>query len=133
MPVYIDTSAWIALHEPGDSNHRKATAALAALLRRKRTLVSGLHTAVEFGDGLTRHYGQEPAAAAIEKILQSPSVRWLPSEPHFEAARKIFSSRGSWGVDLSDCLSFALMEARGVEAAFTFDSDFQKGGFEIVG
>lgn len=132
MPVYIDTSAWIALHEPGDGNHAQAKAALASLVRKKRTLVCGLHTAVEFADGLARHYGQPAAAKSIGKILLSPSVRWLPSEPHFEAARSIFTSREAWGVDLSDCLSFALMEARGVEAAFTYDADFAKAGFEIV-
>ena len=48
-------------------------------------------------------------------------------------ATDIFETRTDWNVDLSDCLSFALMEYLGVTRVFTYDSDFAKAGFEVVG
>jgi len=41
--------------------------------------------------------------------------------------------RLGWGIDLSDALSFAVMEHEGIDEAFTYDDDFEKAGFEIVG
>lgn len=57
----------------------------------------------------------------------------MPSEPVFAKALDIFDTQLDWDGDLSDCLSFALMEALGIQRAFTYDADFAKAGFEIIG
>ena len=129
----MDTGAWIALHEPRDNNHEGAVKQLKQLLDAKEVLVVGWHTLIEFADGLMRHYTQKEAAAEIERLLQSPRVRTEPSEPYLTQARELFRGRPSWGVDLSDCLSFALMRARGITRAFAYDDDFEKAGFQLEG
>lgn len=133
MAVYVDTSAWIALHEPRDQNHATAKKRLLDLLAAKELLVVGWHTLVELADGLARHYGQKEAAQELERLLKSPSIRVEPSEPHLATARKIFAGRAGWNVDLSDCLSFALMEAKRLGRVFTYDADFAKAGFRPEG
>ena len=35
-------------------------------------------------------------------------------------------------IDLTDCLSFSIMERMNLNTAFTFDSDFQTHGFRMV-
>jgi len=133
LRVYVDTSAWIALQEPRDRNHRKARAALLDLMDRETLLVSGWHTVVVFADGLARHYDQRTASTVVGKLLASPSLRVEPSEPHREAALEMLRDRGDWNVDLSDCLSFALMQATAITQAFTYDRDFAKARFGTIG
>jgi len=35
-------------------------------------------------------------------------------------------------IDLTDCLSFSIMERMNIDTAFAFDSDFQTHGFRMV-
>lgn len=131
MSVYVDTGAWIALHEARDQNHAAAVERLRALHRAGETLVTGWHTLVEYADGLARHYDQRTASKELATILRSPAIRVAPSEPGMTTALELLSSRADWNVDLSDCLSFALMKAQGIARAFTYDADFRKAGFTI--
>lgn len=133
MAVYIDTSAWIALHEPKDKNHARARKALAGIVAENETLMCGWHTLIELADGLALHYDQATADRELARILASPRVKVEPSEPHLPRALELLRERPAWNVDLSDCLSFALMEAVGLRRAFTFDKDFGKPGFDVVG
>lgn len=133
MALYVDTGAWIALREPKDNNHAAASKRLHAILADQEAIIVGWHTLIEFADGLARHYNQKDASTEIERILSSPRVRVEASEPYLPAARELFRSRHSWNVDLTDCLSFALMKAKGLERAFTYDRDFEKAGFRIEG
>jgi predicted nucleic acid-binding protein len=132
MAVYVDTSAWIALHERRDRHHGAAKQTLQGLLASHEILVTGVHTLVEFADGLARHYDQAHAADAIQRLVESSALRIDPSEPHWTEALKVFTARRDWNVDLTDCLSFALMDAAGIRRAFTFDRDFDKAGLERV-
>ncbi|MHB8585335.1 MAG: type II toxin-antitoxin system VapC family toxin [Thermoplasmatota archaeon] len=129
----MDTSAWIALHEPRDQNHTSAKARLTRLVESHELLVSGWHTLVEFADGLARHYDQSHASREIARLRASPRLRIEDSEPHHDAALAIFDDMTSWNVDLSDCLSFALMRSAALERVFTYDTDFAKAGFEVLG
>lgn len=131
MTVYVDTSAWIALFDRRESRHATARATLSEAL--PKGLTTGWHTLVELADGLAHHYDQETAAREIDRLRSSPRLRILDSEPARDAALDIFRARPSWGVDLSDCLSFALMQKHGISTAFTYDTDFEKAGFRRIG
>lgn len=133
MAVYVDTSAWIALHEPRDKNHARAKKALQGLGNRAEILLTGWHTLIELADGLARHYDQARASREVERLLRSPRLRVEPSEPYLEAARELFAGRRDWNVDFSDCLTLALVSSRGIRTVFTYDSDFAKPGFLLEG
>jgi predicted nucleic acid-binding protein len=133
LVAYIDTGAWIALLDRKDAFHASARATRERLRTAKESLVTGWHTLVELADGLARHADQARAASTLSAILASPTVRVEPSQPHVERAMELFSSRTDWNVDLSDCLSFALMEAHEIRRAFAYDRDFEKAGFEVIG
>ncbi|HVM46142.1 MAG TPA: PIN domain-containing protein [Candidatus Thermoplasmatota archaeon] len=133
MPAYVDTSAWIALHEPRDANHERAREQLHSLVERRIGLLTGWHSVVEFADGLARHYDQRTAADQVERILTSRVVRVVSSEPHLRAALDVLRKNPEWGLDASDALSAALMRAEGVGTVFTYDSDFTKLKFNVIG
>ena len=132
MTVYIDTSAWIALHEPRDQHHGRAIEILHNLTKDRVPIVCGWHTVVEFGDGLARHYDQRTAAEKLDLILASRLVRILPSEPHLADALHLLRTAPQIGIDPSDALSAAMMKAHRLRGIFTFDADFEKLGFELA-
>ncbi len=132
MAVYVDTGAWIALHDRKDSNHGAAKRTAARLKQEGERLVTGRHTLVEFADGLARHYDQHTAAHEVDRISQSPRVMVEESESHWSAAMDLLRTRTDWNVDLSDCLSFALMSHVGITRVLSFDSDFERAGFSIL-
>lgn len=133
MTLYVDTSAWIALFDRKEKAHSSARAVVEGAAGRNVKLLTGWHTLVELADGIANHYDQARAAREIDRLLRSPSVRVLDSESRRDAALDLLRARTSWGVDLSDCLSFALMTHHGIATAFTYDRDFEKAGFERVG
>jgi uncharacterized protein len=133
LAVYVDTSAWIALHEPREGDHKAAKRTLERLVKANAVMVVGWHTVTEFADGLARHYDQGKAAEQVARLLASPRVRIEPNEPHLPRALELLRTRPEWDVDLSDCLSFALMEGLGLREAFTYDADFRKAGFTTLG
>lgn len=132
MAVYLDTGALIALYEPRDTNHGSAKRRLDQLRTDREVLVSGWHTIVEFIDGLAHHYTQARAAQELDRLRSSPRLRIEDTEPYRQAAIEILDSRTDWGIDLSDALSFATMEALELQAAFAYDEDFEMAGFEVL-
>jgi predicted nucleic acid-binding protein len=73
-------------------------------------------------------------ALAREWLLTAslPVVRVAPSEE--QRAREILARYADKDFSLCNALSFAVMEARGVRRAFSFDRHFrQYGRFEVLG
>ena len=47
-------------------------------------------------------------------------------------ARELFLQYDDAAIDMTDSLSFAIMERLGLDSAFTFDSDYETHGFARV-
>jgi predicted nucleic acid-binding protein len=133
LTVYVDTSAWIAFLTERDTHHAEAVETLTRLARQRVPLRTGQHTWIELADGIAARKGQAEAARILEAMLGDARLRVMASGPVYAKAWTLFTQRTDWKVDLSDCMSFALMEALAIRQAFTYDRDFEKAGFEIVG
>jgi predicted nucleic acid-binding protein len=48
------------------------------------------------------------------------------------AVKRYFKRYKDQKIDLTDCLSFSIMERMDINTPFTFDSDFQTHGFEML-
>lgn len=87
---------------------------------------------LEVGNALARHFRQE-AVAIIEQFLNSPEVEIVYTTPTLFAAAfdryKKYTDK-EWG--LVDCISFEVMEARGIRQALTPDQHFMQANFVIV-
>jgi hypothetical protein len=77
----------------------------------------------------TRHV----AAFGYEQLRREPRVELMPhsTETDTEALR-LFTARSDKNWSLTDCLSFVVMERRGIREALTADSHFDQAGFRAI-
>jgi uncharacterized protein len=130
-PVFVDTSAFVALVDKRDRNHVAAKRLLKRIARQKRQLVTstyvldetltlirlkiGHHVAVEFGENVAK----TAWCRTIEVLEDTRAAAW-----------QIFVRYTDQRFSFTGCTSFALMQAMGLSEAFTFDrSDYRAAGF----
>ena len=132
MRIYLDTSALIALGDLRDMNHNPAVEYFTKSLDSGMIFVLGRHILIEYIDGLTKRVSKEKAIKALENISKS-SLLFVENitEADWEMALKHFR-RYTDKIDLTDSLSFALMERENIKKVFTFDKDFATHGFLMV-
>ena len=130
MLGYVDTSALIALYVPSDKYHRAAAAYLRESARTGGRFVIGRPVLVEYLDGLTKRVGKREAIEQMRFIEASAVMRVeRDSEEDHARAREIFLQYDDQAVDMTDALSFSMMERLRIRRAFTFDDDFAVHGF----
>jgi len=130
---YIDTSALIALSDSRDTNHERAVQHLRDSLASGTRFTLGKPVLIEFIDGVTKRVGKDKAVKELTTILESKVVS-VVSETSSDWANALsyFCKHKDRRVDLTDALSFSLMERMKIGTAFTFDSDFEAHGFRIA-
>jgi predicted nucleic acid-binding protein len=129
--VLWDSSAILALLDADDADHRRAVAIARQIASEKRPSFITNYIEVEAHALLLRKVGR---ALAREWLLTAslPVVRVLPNEE--QHAREILARHGDKDWTLCDAMSFAVLDARGVRRAFTFDHHFQQyGRLEVLG
>jgi hypothetical protein len=118
-PILIDTAYVIALINRRDKYHAQAQQ-LARQLAGHPLLVTD-SILLEVGNALAHHFRQE-AVAIIEQFLNAAEVEIVYTTPALFAAAfaryKKYTDK-EWG--LVDCISFEIMEARGIQQALTPD------------
>jgi uncharacterized protein len=127
IPILIDTAYVIALVNRRDKYHAQAQR-LAKELAGVPLLVTD-SILLEIGNALARHFRQE-AVVTIEHFLKSPEVEIVyTTREMFAAAFARYKNYGDkeWG--LVDCISFEIMEARGIQQALTPDKHFTQAGY----
>lgn len=128
--IFIDTLFVIALINPRDQYHAKATE-LAALYENHPFLVSDA-VLLEIGNGLARNHKEE-AIEVIEEIFDSEEVEIVRLTPElFERAFEMYKKYKDKDWGLIDCISFVVMKDAGVNQALTFDQHFEQAGFEVL-
>ena len=129
--VLWDSSAILALLDADDADHARARAVAERIARLGRPSFITNYIQAEAHALLLRKLGR---ALAREWLLAGglPVVRVVPREE--ERAREIIARYVDKDWSFCDAISFAVLEQRGVPAAFTFDRHFrQYGRFEILG
>ena len=87
---------------------------------------------LEIGNSLSRQYKQE-AIQIIDGFITSENVEVVELTPRLfiEAFAKYRTYQDKqWG--LVDCLSFVVMENRGISKVLTFDRHFAQAGFRVL-
>lgn len=130
--IFMDTSALIALGDRNDKNHKRAVEFFREAAETTRFVIPK-HIVVEFIDGVTKRIGKKEAMEKLDSILKSKLIIVKHDKlSDWEKALEYFFRYSDKEIDLTDCLSFAMMERLGLRTAFTFDSDFRVHGFEVV-
>jgi|HubBroStandDraft_1064217.scaffolds.fasta_scaffold460113_2 uncharacterized protein len=131
--IFVDTSAWLALADSRDRDHSRATEFHHHVLRG------------EFGKQVTSNYVMTESLTIIRRRLGLPralelakAIRggaevglfWIEAVHHHEAV-ELMATHADKDWSLTDCSSFVIMRALGVQDAFTFDRDFAQAGFTV--
>lgn len=131
--IFVDTWAWYALIDTGDSNHLLAQIANEELQDAGYTLIT-TNFVVEETLTLIR-YNLDHAAAVrfwhlLQELIADGLVEYVRIEAIHEAsAWQIFERYGDQDFSFTDCTSFAVMRLRNITEAFTGDHHFFVMGF----
>jgi predicted nucleic acid-binding protein len=127
---FVDTHYLLALVNSGDQDH-------AAAVERSRGRVGRLVTTtwvlVEFADALSAVDARIRAARFVRGFESEAFVEVAPpTRVQFQQALARYEQRPDKDWSLTDCLSFLLMEERGITDALTADHHFEQAGFRAL-
>ncbi|MGG6268143.1 type II toxin-antitoxin system VapC family toxin [Leptolyngbya sp. AN03gr2] len=128
--IFLDTSFAIALSATTDRNHAKAVKLASQIENAGDRLVTTQAILLEIGNALSKQRYRVAATRLLESLNSDPNVEIVPfSSELYNAAFNLFKHRidKEWG--LIDCVSFVVMQERGILDALTTDNHFNQAGF----
>ncbi|MBI5015779.1 MAG: type II toxin-antitoxin system VapC family toxin [Deltaproteobacteria bacterium] len=131
MSVFVDTSAFLALFDADDAGHERIRAQWTDLVHADSPLWCTSYVLVETCALLQSRLGLAALRLFDEDVLPVIAVHWVAQEEHREGMAAVLAA-GRKNLSLVDCVSFAVMRARGTRTALTLDRHFVAQGFEIV-
>lgn len=131
--MFLDAGVAIAAGLKRDQRHDEIAKLWPRLLQEGAQLTTTsfvVDEVVTFLNGKREH----SAAIAIGKILiDSPRVELVHVDQElFAAGWDFFVQHVDKRYSLTDCISFVVMQERGLRQALTFDRHFVQAGFECV-
>lgn len=128
-PLFLDTSWVVALLSPRDQSHQRARTLHQQLAGSGRRLT---HRGVlfEIGNAFSKQNLRAVGVNYLRMLEADPLTEIVEITPDLYAAGfALFAARPDKDWGLVDCLSFALMTARGLTDALTADDHFAQAGF----
>ena len=129
--VLWDSSAVLALLDADDADHGTAARVAKEIAKEERPSFVTNYIEVEAHALLLRKLGR---ALALEWLLSGglPVVRVSPQEE--QRAKEFLERYNDKNWSLCDSISFAVIDSRKIDAAFSFDRHFlQFGGCRVLG
>ena len=133
MSVYIDTSAFYAIVDTTDANHRPAVQVWQSLLRDGEALVTSLYVVTETVALLHHRFGTDVVSRFVQDDLPVVSVHWIDQATHSAALGAMLATPGRSGPSLTDCASFEIIRGSRIDRVFAYDRHFRSRGFDLVG
>ncbi len=133
-PLFIDTSAWVALNEKKDSYHERAKKFVER--NRKNELYFGAtHTSEmvlqETYSFLLYNYNYDAGVDVVDRIVNSNVIIHPFSSLNFEEIWGRISEEEN-ELSFVDWSTAIYMDRYDIEHIFTFDGDFEKVGSKIM-
>jgi len=126
--IFIDTSYFLALVNKRDKYHQ---AAKAAAVRVVPPFITSDAVLLELGNALARPPHRRLAIRALQQIWADPQIEIVILDRELLAETITFYQARpdkAWG--LTDCVSFVIMQQRGLHEALTADRHFEQAGFK---
>lgn len=128
-PAFVDSSAFYALLDHDDANHKIAKKLFEKALREKRPLLTSNFVIAET-HALTLHRLGREAARAWLKAIPAQIVRATASDE--SRAQQILHHYADKDFSYCDAVSFAMMERLAIGSAIAFDRHFVQYGQFVV-
>lgn len=129
-PVYVDTSYFFAIISPRDVAHEAA-----ARWSREATdpLLTTEFVLIEVANAFCSTGARGLFRTVLDEFQADPDNTVLPATTElFRAGANLFLRRPDKQWSLTDCISFVVMEERGLTEALTTDHHFEQAGFTAL-
>jgi predicted nucleic acid-binding protein len=133
IEVFLDTSFAIALSSVTDHNHVRAVQLANQLEANRTRLVTTQAILLEIGNALSKQKYRIAAIQILESLETDPNIEViLLTRDLYTEAFNLFKQREDkeWG--LVDCISFIVMQNRGITDVLTADIHFHQAGFRAL-
>ncbi len=128
--IFVDTSAWIALADRDDFNHKIAASNYPSLLKNHRNLITSNFVIAETYIIILNELGHQPAMAFLKNIKTTPRILKVYSNKDIEEeGESILAKYSDQNFSYTDAISFVIMKRQKIKKAFSFDKHFLIAGF----
>jgi len=127
---FADTSYLLALLNPGDEFHASAADLSAAL---DEVIVTTAWVLTKLGDALHRGRNRETFGRFLDTLAEHEDFEIVPASPElFRQGIALFRARPDKEWSLTDCISFVVMDEKGISEALTSDRHFEQAGYKAL-
>jgi uncharacterized protein len=128
--IFVDSFYLLALFNGRDAAHERA---ISASMNLQDGLVSTDWVLVETADALCDPMNRRGCALFVDDLRRSSHFEIEPaSRELFDAGWELYKKRPDKAWSLTDCISFVVMQARGIADALTGDHHFEQAGFRAL-
>jgi len=132
-PVFVDTSALIAMGNKRDQFHHQAIELRNQFIGSKRDHITTSAVLMELGNAFSPIPLRSPAIRLIETIKISRFWQVLPiNDDLFDRGLAKFKQMADKDWSLIDCISIIIAEEFRITEIFTNDHHFEQAGFKIL-
>lgn len=131
MRIFVDTSAFFALLDRDDANHKKAKEVWSKVLNPENVLITTNYILVESFALIQHRLGMDAVMGLQEDILPIINIEWITSGVHRSGVSALLAASRR-KLSLVDCISFEIMRNAGIKTIFTFDLHFKEQGFHCI-
>jgi hypothetical protein len=130
---FLDTGYLLALELKQDQHHEAARPHWEATVRGLSRVVTTTYVFDEVVTFLSARGHHRKAVQVGQRLLASQLIEVVSVTPDlFKAGWERLQARPDKRYSLTDCLSFVVMERRGLAMALAFDHHFEQEGFQIA-
>jgi predicted nucleic acid-binding protein len=128
--IFVDSFYLLALFNGRDAAHKRA---LSASKQLQTDLVTTEWVLVETADALCDPVNRRGCALLIDDLRRSSHVEIEPASAELlDAGWSLNKQRSDKEWSLTDCISFVVMNSRGIAQALTGDHHFEQAGFRAL-
>lgn len=129
--LFVDTSAFLALLNAEDKEHRSAHARWLGWIDEGVSFETHNYVILESHALIQNRLGMA-AVQDFERAIQPLlAVHWIHPKTHQSAVQLLLAANRR-GLSLVDCTSFVVMGQTGIESVFAFDQHFAEQGFQLL-
>ena len=131
--IFVDTGAWLALADPGDTYHAAATVAARIRLNDWSSQVTTNLVVAEAYALIRYRVGYAAGIRFLELIENTPHLINVHSDIDVEQeAIQLLRRYADQPFSYTDAVSFVLMRRRAIIETFAFDHHFLTAGFTLL-